>query len=67
MPVFFYIDPEFLNDPSLDTCNSITLAYTFFKSANQDEVRPEEIAAAAAEAAAEAAGNAAKPAVAASG
>jgi len=32
MPVFFYIDPEFIDDPYLDRVSSITLSYTFFKT-----------------------------------
>ena len=30
MPVFFYIDPEFLNDPQMNHIETITLNYTFF-------------------------------------
>ena len=36
MPVFFYIDPEFLDDPAMDGVNSITLSYTFFKTDEED-------------------------------
>jgi len=32
MPVFFYIDPEFNEDPYLEFCNEITLSYTFFEA-----------------------------------
>mgnify|MGYP001800328616 FL=1 len=32
MPVFFYIDPEFLMDPKMDDVHTITLSYTFFES-----------------------------------
>jgi len=32
MPVFFYIDPEFVDDPYMDRVSSITLSYTFFKT-----------------------------------
>ncbi|KAI8801670.1 cytochrome c oxidase assembly protein CtaG/Cox11-domain-containing protein [Cladochytrium replicatum] len=35
MPVFFYIDPEFLEDPWMSDVNEITLSYTFFKSKAQ--------------------------------
>jgi cytochrome c oxidase assembly protein subunit 11 len=30
MPVFFFIDPDFLNDPAMKKINDITLSYTFF-------------------------------------
>lgn len=30
MPVFFYIDPEFVNDPNMRNIETITLNYTFF-------------------------------------
>ena len=30
MPVFFYIDPEFLRDPTMKGIETITLNYTFF-------------------------------------
>ncbi|XP_067613091.1 cytochrome c oxidase assembly protein COX11, mitochondrial [Eurosta solidaginis] len=32
MPVFFYIDPEFVKDPKLENVDTITLSYTFFES-----------------------------------
>ncbi|OQV15248.1 Cytochrome c oxidase assembly protein COX11, mitochondrial [Hypsibius exemplaris] len=32
MPVFFYIDPEYVNDPWLIKADTITLAYTFFEA-----------------------------------
>ncbi|THV73960.1 hypothetical protein D6D29_09026 [Aureobasidium pullulans] len=32
MPVFFYIDPEFLRDPNMSKIDTITLNYTFFKA-----------------------------------
>ena len=32
MPVFFYIDPEFDDDPAMAKVNTITLSYTFFES-----------------------------------
>ena len=35
MPVFFYIDPEFVKDPSMYNCRNITLSYTFFKTGDE--------------------------------
>ncbi|KAJ3124020.1 Cytochrome c oxidase assembly protein cox11, mitochondrial [Nowakowskiella sp. JEL0407] len=35
MPVFFYIDPEIVDDPWLKDVKEITLSYTFFKSKHQ--------------------------------
>ena len=32
MPVFFYIDPEFIDDPKMEFVDTITLSYTFFES-----------------------------------
>ena len=32
MPVFFYIDPEFGEDPKMENIESITLSYTFFEA-----------------------------------
>ncbi|XP_032826110.1 cytochrome c oxidase assembly protein COX11, mitochondrial [Petromyzon marinus] len=32
MPVFFYIDPEFAEDPRMANVNTITLSYTFFEA-----------------------------------
>ena len=32
MPVFFYIDPEFLKDRKMKRLDTMTLSYTFFKS-----------------------------------
>ncbi|CAG2062366.1 unnamed protein product [Timema podura] len=32
MPVFFYIDPEFAEDPKMELVNSIVLSYTFFEA-----------------------------------
>ena len=39
MPVFFYIDPEFVKDPAMNTVNNIVLSYTFFKTGEEE---PEE-------------------------
>jgi cytochrome c oxidase assembly protein subunit 11 len=32
MPVFFYIDPEFVEDPALKGTSTIYLSYTFFEA-----------------------------------
>ena len=32
MPVFFYIDPDFIRDPNLQGVHDISLSYTFFES-----------------------------------
>uniref|UniRef100_A0A2P2I2B1 Cytochrome c oxidase assembly protein COX11, mitochondrial n=1 Tax=Hirondellea gigas TaxID=1518452 RepID=A0A2P2I2B1_9CRUS len=32
MPVMFYIDPEFADDPAMDNVKDITLSYTFFEA-----------------------------------
>jgi cytochrome c oxidase assembly protein subunit 11 len=37
MPVFFFIDPDFVNDPAMDNVNHITLSYTFFKTGEETE------------------------------
>lgn len=31
MPVLFYIDPEFADDPAMDDVKTITLSYTFYR------------------------------------
>lgn len=35
MPVFFYLDPEFAFDPTMDNISEIILSYTFFNSKQQ--------------------------------
>jgi len=42
MPVFFYIDPDFMDDPQMANINNITLSYTFFKT-GEEEYEEEEI------------------------
>jgi cytochrome c oxidase assembly protein subunit 11 len=37
MPVFFFIDPDFLADSQLNHVNNLTLAYTFFQTDEDDE------------------------------
>mmetsp|Transcript_21073 Transcript_21073/g.34878 ORF Transcript_21073/g.34878 Transcript_21073/m.34878 type:complete len:307 (-) Transcript_21073:86-1006(-) len=37
MPVFFFIDPDFLKDSQLNHVNNLTLAYTFFQTDEDDE------------------------------
>ncbi|XP_064118368.1 cytochrome c oxidase assembly protein ctaG-like [Macrobrachium nipponense] len=32
MPVFFYIDPEFVDDPKMENVDRLTLSYTFFEA-----------------------------------
>lgn len=32
MPVFFYIDPEFVEDPKMEFVDEIILSYTFFEA-----------------------------------
>ena len=32
MPVFFYIDPAYADDPDLEAIDTIILSYTFFRA-----------------------------------
>jgi cytochrome c oxidase assembly protein subunit 11 len=36
MPIFFFIDPEFAEDPSMWDVDTVTLSYTFFKAKSQE-------------------------------
>ncbi|EDO36827.1 predicted protein, partial [Nematostella vectensis] len=38
MPVFFYIDPEFTEDPAMAKVDTITLSYTFFESKEAEKM-----------------------------
>ena len=42
MPVFFYIDPEIVDDPAMQNVSNITLSYTFFKTGADDEAEEEQ-------------------------
>lgn len=35
MPVFFFIDPEIIDDPAMENVRNITLSYTFFKTGDE--------------------------------
>jgi len=32
MPVFFYLDPEYTEDPRLENINTVVLSYVFFEA-----------------------------------
>jgi cytochrome c oxidase assembly protein subunit 11 len=38
MPVFFYIDPDFVNDPNMRGIEQVTLSYTFFSRSLWEEL-----------------------------
>lgn len=38
MPVYFYLDPDFINDKHLDNVQEIVLSYTFFNSNSNKNV-----------------------------
>ena len=40
MPVFFYIDPEFSEDPAMARVTTITLSYTFFEAKEESIYLP---------------------------
>jgi len=39
MPVFFYIDPEYDDDPALSETDEITLSYTFFEAKEEENIQ----------------------------
>jgi len=41
MPVSFFIDPKFVDDPHMKDVKTITLSYTFFRSEGLASARPE--------------------------
>ncbi|KAI8967719.1 cytochrome c oxidase assembly protein CtaG/Cox11-domain-containing protein [Mycotypha africana] len=45
MPVFFFIDPDILDDPLMKDVNTITLSYTFFNSKYAKGLQPVQPAA----------------------
>jgi len=42
MPVFFFIDPEIVDDPAMENVSNITLSYTFFKTGEEEEEKMEK-------------------------
>jgi cytochrome c oxidase assembly protein subunit 11 len=42
MPVFFFIDPEMLDDPQVSYITDVTLSYTFFQTDEDDDQEDEE-------------------------
>lgn len=47
MPVFFFIDPEFAEDPYMEDVEEILLSYTFFRTEDVDveEIQRQQITA----------------------
>ena len=39
MPVFFYIDPEFSDDPQMAKVDTVTLSYTFFEAREAEHLK----------------------------
>ncbi|CAJ1953731.1 unnamed protein product [Cylindrotheca closterium] len=42
MPVFFFVDPEILDDPQISYITDITLSYTFFQTDEDDDTDEED-------------------------
>lgn len=42
MPVFFFLDPEMMDDPAMDNVNNVTLSYTFFQTAEETPLDDED-------------------------
>eukprot|EP00814_Leptocylindrus_danicus_P008247 CAMPEP_0116021830 /NCGR_PEP_ID=MMETSP0321-20121206/10622_1 /TAXON_ID=163516 /ORGANISM="Leptocylindrus danicus var. danicus, Strain B650" /LENGTH=242 /DNA_ID=CAMNT_0003492779 /DNA_START=180 /DNA_END=908 /DNA_ORIENTATION=+ len=42
MPVFFFIDPEYVDDAALANCNNVVLSYTFFPTDWDDDEDDED-------------------------
>jgi cytochrome c oxidase assembly protein Cox11 len=39
LPILFYIDPEFADDPLMSKVDSIVLSYTFFEAKDSEQVQ----------------------------
>ena len=42
MPVFYFIDPEMLDDPQVSYVTDVTLSYTFFPTGEDDDIDEDE-------------------------